>query len=1302
MENSGRPGLLFATMLVVIVVVGWLQPPAAAQRHEASEMPEDCDQSQQYFDLAEAKCRNCSEVLRVFESSVVRQDNWSTLAGGSGAVQGRQRPAGANQAAPDQLRAVRTKAELAAAVMGSRLTPLPATAASGGRQTSGRPLAAGDKRPAATLVEPEHRNTPDAILSRLVLSSQQDPHEQPPLDRPKMGADYEDDRDQSAAGPFADSESAADGPQSFRDEYDDNGASSQERAEHSKSLAGSARSWHKLLWAFLQSDEIRHSGLLDSIDRCRSGQSLAACQMWANVCVMTMYSHSEAASFGAGPIHQRQRQAGSAANLRGMPSPSAYRNVGGNELRPQTEPLKTSWQQCPKFSLVTVCNSLRDWRRPDKQQQPPPPAELNDIFGHEDADGSLATGFGSPPSSPPLSLGQRIQVLAYEYAFDGRLVGVSQFELDDLGKFCLFTSAAVTERARSIYIGNNGGGDDDGDTDSIQVNSEDQRQPFSNRQHVLVGQNLELRCQFNALQANLLAPKHLNQTKFIDLFVGYKSNGAAFVKPVPVLVRNLLYQGQLVNLRHAKDPAQWRLVHRYFPIATVKLGQQADRKVAGTNLDEEEVLLFAKSAHFELKLRRQHDKGLAISSMLLVLDYDHLPLARARRRAQAGNSSSSMDETTTLGGAQLESRIRISQTLVDMQSYWKDLDLFVTIVCITSAIWTLIKCYNIQKYQGAIKLDARSLALFLVIAADIVANLLGAITFAFALFLFVALKFGKPLGLPLVLAPDDALEQNLLLKLRLALVLKLVGVVYKLAVRLGADVFFIDWERPRMLTSTQIVSQQRSPALAGATKPQQAGADHKPLYPPLGQQPPHHHQISFWRPYMIINRWLQMQTLRRQNLTLQLVVFVCLIEYTRLDQLATSEPNLDWKPAAADAHPPNDDDDDNPLGPRFRPTNSPVFRALILALVYVALASLQILYKKFFHEPMVRCPVREFVDLCSVGNVSLFAMLYARYGFYLHGRNANGTSDCGLVEMNVLLEREERDLCSRRGLLANSDQQTFVLVLPKIINDHYRKLLFRTDYSQPDGPSVSSAMSGGARALKLQQQQQQQASSSSIRSALGFPGSLSFVAGGRSRPTASGSFGSMRALIESVVARNRAINAFLINFLEHAYKDIDYSVRERRRFESLLMDLDVGDDDELGPPSAHQADKLAQLSGRGTPSGMGGGGGGDLGAAKRNADLLFGQAGQNFDAGSQLSATFFVDTDNSFASLVWLGLEWDLMALELLLLLSVDLLLGPGCLPLAVSLVLLANRLLRSIYSALARRNLVVKSMLDEKFLIGP
>lgn len=895
----------------------------------------------------------------------------------------------------------------------------------------------------------------------------------------------------------------------------------------------------KFITRFIRSNFIGNE-LLGAIDQCRQYQNASACQMWSNLCMMTMYSCSDM------PSTQSQSSYDSKANYEASDQP------------------RKTWQKCRQFTVNSICNSLRDWYRVEKKSS----LDINNIYAVDEPFAKLGPGLS-------FRLNQAIQLLAYKYAYNGKLIGVDQFGLSDMEKFCVMANGLK----------------------SYQID----------RNHIRLGKNVQLKCYFEPIQANFRANKHFNETVFVDLYIGYPLNGAMFVKPVPILIKNLMYNGVQVNLKHAKDPTRWKLVHRFFFHSRVTL--DGDDWLSHKSISSsEDVLIYAKSAVLDFKFKRQ-EKGALLNTLLFSIEYAQLSLSDV--------VNNTIDNKTTL---LIKSDIAVIQSLIDMQSYRKDLDLLVTILSILSSIWSLIKCYNVQKYFGVVKLDLESLFRFVVIGCDTVSNLLITVTLAFVGYIFFSLKFQSNVQ---VLAPSEELEDALILNLKLAFGFKIIGLAYKFYIQVNADIFFIDWEKPKMLTSTQILNHSSHYNQASEQSRTQQKNNVKTNIQDDSSFSLINQQSSFWRPYTVINKWICMQTFSRQNTTLQLILFVCIIDFFNLTNLATTDLNLETSWA---------DSNSKSCQQRLSPNLSRTFRLLILSLVYFGLSIGQIMYKKYIYEPMVKNSLHEFIDLCSVANVSLFSMMYPRFGYYIHGRNPNGSGDCGISGMNALLEREERDLCSKRGLAPNSDQQTFVLILPKIINDHYRKLLFTNELI-----SLSQNVKNSTPGIK---------GNSLFRSALNL--SLS--------PTSS--FGSNRPMIETIVAKNKAINLFLTNFLEHIYKDIDYSIRDRRRFENLLLDVDFDDEN----------------------------------SAARNSPLAA-------SLEKSTAATFCKDDSDGFASLLWLGLEFELTLVELFSLLNLDLWFNQP-LVITVSLVWLLHHLFEALYKSCAKQNLVTKALVDEKFLL--
>ncbi|CAD7963529.1 unnamed protein product [Amoebophrya sp. A120] len=75
-----------------------------------------------------------------------------------------------------------------------------------------------------------------------------------------------------------------------------------------------------------------------------------------------------------------------------------------------------------------------------------------------------------------------------------------------------------------------------------------------------------------------------------------------------------------------------------------------------------------------------------------------------------------------------------------------------------------------------------------------------------------------------------------------------------------------------------------------------------------------------------------------------------------------------------------------------------------------------------------------FVDICSLANVSVFIMDEPHHGYYIHGRCPGGKGDCCATEMSYTLDEEARGLLPKRGLTpdhpSRGELQTFEVFTP--------------------------------------------------------------------------------------------------------------------------------------------------------------------------------------------------------------------------------------------------------------------------------
>jgi meckelin len=104
--------------------------------------------------------------------------------------------------------------------------------------------------------------------------------------------------------------------------------------------------------------------------------------------------------------------------------------------------------------------------------------------------------------------------------------------------------------------------------------------------------------------------------------------------------------------------------------------------------------------------------------------------------------------------------------------------------------------------------------------------------------------------------------------------------------------------------------------------------------------------------------------------------------------------------------------------------------ALIQYLIYV------IFYQRFVEDRLIN-----FIDLCSVSNISVFILTDNQYGYYIHGRSPHGTTDVNIRDMIMNLERESNRMSGTRGLQAKSDEQTFIVRIDRTFRSQYEILL---------------------------------------------------------------------------------------------------------------------------------------------------------------------------------------------------------------------------------------------------------------------
>lgn len=78
-------------------------------------------------------------------------------------------------------------------------------------------------------------------------------------------------------------------------------------------------------------------------------------------------------------------------------------------------------------------------------------------------------------------------------------------------------------------------------------------------------------------------------------------------------------------------------------------------------------------------------------------------------------------------------------------------------------------------------------------------------------------------------------------------------------------------------------------------------------------------------------------------------------------------------------------------------------------------------------------PYLDFVDLCSVANISIIIFNEELNGYYIHGKSPIGSADVGAKSLSLNLELEQKGKANVRGLhnaKAYANEQHFEIFLP--------------------------------------------------------------------------------------------------------------------------------------------------------------------------------------------------------------------------------------------------------------------------------
>ncbi|XP_019896299.1 meckelin isoform X1 [Esox lucius] len=377
-----------------------------------------------------------------------------------------------------------------------------------------------------------------------------------------------------------------------------------------------------------------------------------------------------------------------------------------------------------------------------------------------------------------------------------------------------------------------------------------------------------------------------------------------------------------------------------------------------------------------------------------------------------------------------------------------------------SVLYSLVKTASWKRRIGSPLIGMETVLKFLLFYAGDLANVFFVITMGTGLYWLIFYKTVEAQHFVSVLLPlPGQQEERFITYVGCAFALKTVQFLHKLILQLSVDIFFIDWERPRGNANKLVQGNG------------EAKRDHSP--------------VSIWRTYFVANEWNEIQTVRKISPTFQVMAVLFLLEVVGFSSLALRDPWSDLQRSPQSYSPPY----------------SLILRYGLAATLWVCMGLLQMVFFTVFHERFVEDKIRQFVDLCSISNISVLLLSHRCFGYYIHGRSVHGHADTNMEEMNTNLKREAESLCGQRGLLPNTDTQTFQVSITSRLRQQYDRIL--EPLSRRNGPS------------RL------------VDAASGHP------------------------FDQSTRAYN-TMNRFLGSVIDHAHRDMEYIVRDKLFFERVI------------------------------------------------------------------------------------------------------------------------------------------------------
>ncbi|CAF0714886.1 unnamed protein product [Brachionus calyciflorus] len=468
--------------------------------------------------------------------------------------------------------------------------------------------------------------------------------------------------------------------------------------------------------------------------------------------------------------------------------------------------------------------------------------------------------------------------------------------------------------------------------------------------------------------------------KIYELYLKFE-NGSSLL-PIPVKILNYKIGNNEVNRGSERDQVLHR---RFFMVESLSSKQ--------TNLGQPKYIRYAKSFKINFQLIKNQYEG-KIYPPVVEIDYDFV-------------STDNLDKTLGI----------TFEIFYSSNFETQDLAMWITagILCAASFIWAFFRTLVWNRRSGKLAPDLITLFKFVMFLCSAIGNVFFLVLIAGSIYWLI---FYKGQNIAYLILPTSSQESVFIVMVVISFVLKLIDVIHLIFTQTSYDIFFIDWERPKSDTPTLI--NQLIPQIVSGDRTKENDKENL-----IKNELMEYNKISCWRTLFVANEWNELQTFRKIDPLIQLIGVLFFLKVINLEALTTADCNTSI------TRDPNE----------YQAVYSGILRIAMASSMYLGIGLFQYVFYIFFYIRCISDKIGQFVDFCSVSNISMFIMTHTQYGYYIHGRSPHGYSDVSMQQMSKALSREENDITGKRGLGQDSDQQTFAISISSKLSNEYSKVM---------------------------------------------------------------------------------------------------------------------------------------------------------------------------------------------------------------------------------------------------------------------